>query len=672
MKKLVTCVFSLSMIFIFLSIQAKADGTEQSASVISEKASIDFLDISPRTVDAGANVSFAVFFTNKQGASWTKNTYSVYLEIYDEQKKLLTFTDRISGETDIAPQQNGSIIVTYPIPLSWGGAFYAKAKLNLNNEDVAQSDVQFFSVNPKFAVPTQPEVIQKEEEVKVNGNINLSISSSKSDTSSSNYPMNISAIKGDKFFLGVQGNLAFNSGFPDFQNYLIQLKNKSTNAQVGFFYPFYSELSLSGLRTEGVELGYKGKSSSIKVMNGISQRKDIQYGNFERSVKGARVEFESSDKVFNFGLNYLSAHDNSDPTILLSSFNKPIDNDVLSVNFGAAFFNQTMFAFEYSQSKYDKDTTDASTGVSDDAYKMRISQAKQRYSYDINIYNTGLNFYSVGAFPAKDQRGFDFRTNYKLSKAVSFSTSINRYRNNISGNPLLQTLTNLNQSYGFDFAIKGLPNFTLSFTTSDGKSKETPTALVDFVNNGFNFNTYKKVGSSLLNLSIQKSEYDNKVNPLFNSSNFSESLNISSRLTKSTNINLGMNTSKNKYQSSTSDVRSKFYTAGFSYQPLNSRFLFSFNQNWNTTLQLTTTKVLSSNLHFAWDIKPNSWKFIFDQNGSRSSSPTYTSKSTTSNFELQYSLTSKSILSVQYKTLSQTTGTLEDDNVLSLRYLLSF
>jgi len=672
MKIILAITFSLSMIFIIITNHAKAESKEQSVIVISEKANIDYFDISPRTVDAGANVSFAVFFTNKQGASWTKNTYSVYIEIYDEQRTLLTLTDRISGETDIAPQQNGSIIVAFPVQASWGGAFFAKAKLNLNNEDIAQSDVQSFTVNPKIAILTQPEAIVKEEEMKVTGSINLSVSSSKTDTSSSNYPMNISAIKGDKFFLGVQGNLAFNSGFPDFQNYLISLKNKTTNAQVGFFYPFYSELSLSGLRTEGVELGYKGKSSSIKVMNGISQRKDILYGNFERSVKGARVEYENRNKVFKLGLNYLSAHDNSDPEVLLSTFNKPIDNDVFSLDFGASLFNQTQFAFEYSQSKYDKDTTDASAGVSDDAYKMRISKAKQRYSYDINIYNTGLNFYSVGAFPAKDQRGFDFRTNYKLTKAVSFSTSINRYRNNIAGNPLLQTLTNLNQSYGFDFAIKGLPSFTLSFTSSDGKSKETPTALVDFANTGFNFNTYKKIGSALLNLSIQKSDYDNKVNSLFNSSNFSESLNVSSRLTKSANINLGMNTSKNKYQNTTSDVRSKFYTAGFSYQPMNSRFLFSFNQNWNTTLQLTTTKVLSSNLHLAWDIQPNSWKFIFDQNGSRSLSPTYSSKSTTSNFELQYSLTSRSILSLQYKILSQSPISQEENNVFSMRYLLTF
>lgn len=199
-----------------------------------------------------------------------------------------------------------------------------------------------------------------------------------------------------------------------------------------------------------------------------------------------------------------------------------------------------------------------------------------------------------------------------------------------------------------------------------------PKALVDYMNTGFIFSANKKIRSGTVNFSIKKSEYKNRINELYNSNNFSWSTNVSSALSKSTKITAGINSNNVKHPTGLSDVRSEFYKTGFSFHPRKSRFAVSHNRNWNFTSGKTTTKVFSSNSHMSWDLKPNLWKFIFNQNGTRSLSPSSTSKKMTSSFEFQYSLNSRSIVSLQYKKTYQSPIALIDRNIISSRYLLSF
>lgn len=635
---------------------------------IQQVIQFDTISAYPPSVSAGANVSLSASFFNITNEVISQQDYSMVAELFDKDNKLLTITNPVPGIIPLTPNQISSLTIVYRVPDTYREAIYYKLKFKYRGVTVNETDLNKFDVIPKIS-QTQ------KESVAISGTFNLSYTSKSNQGTPSNIPTELSAHRGENV-LALTGNLVFDDSIPTMQNYQLAYKSEKVTSTAGFFYPTFSDLTLSGQQGEGFGIEFPVmEKSKLSLINIRTHRSDQSSGTYEQNLHGFRWGHASSeDKAW--GFNYYTAKDDAGSVVSNSAAAK---NTVWGFDLKTKPTRTSKFSLDYTISDYDSDTRDGIGSEKETAFKARLSSSKRRANYELTYTYAGAAFQAVGASVPADQKGYDFSSGYKVSPSVSMNLRLGRNTTNVSNDLSRNSLISNSHSLSVNLNKPKLPNVSFSLSNTSARNGYSNLNPTNYSNSALSLGLNQSFGPTNLTVNMSRTDYKDQTLLSHNSRSTSNSFSLNTKVFGDISVSSNFSMSKSTDLFDMSNTKSNVFGIGLNGNTANQRLSYSANLNQNTSRQ-TSLKSTSSSVNFrtSYQLVPDLWNVSYEVSFSNSSNDNGTSDSSSTNnlLSLDYMLTPSNALTIEYNSSSfsdriNSTGNSSDSSI-GMRYLVKF
>ena len=484
-----------------------------SLSYAGDYAEVQLGVATPAIARAGEKVSFQYVIANTGSETWNTGEYSVFIEIYSNEKKILRRLEEIFGTVTVASGRTTVGVISFEVPVDYADIYFYT--VNIKHKDFFLRS-NFYS----FEVISREVVKKAEAGYKLNGNITVSGRKPLTQDIDSNLNLNLAGK-----IAGTNVNASTNIG-QGYQTYLFSVLGKAYSVSAGNISTNFSSLTLSGMTLKtGVNASFdlsEPTSSIAKKFEPVvvfaqsvspKEGTEIADGAYVQYLIGGRCPIEFNDGT-SLGVSIIDVFDHSNSILIPGPNLKPQTNLVIGVDYGKRFSENLNIGLEAGLSQYDADASDVTSGNFD--FSASVSPVVQFGNFGINtrLVYAGPDYRSLGSpSVAKDRTGGDCSLNYPF-KYFSPTLGAGFYADNVQNNPAKTTLHSISASAGTGINIPKVPlNFNYTFSRMINPSAATVDNFTNGYSAGLNYSLPRGLGfsSTGFNFTTQISDYTDNI-----------------------------------------------------------------------------------------------------------------------------------------------------------------
>jgi len=559
-----------------------------------EQGKIQLSVAAPSPVKAGQKITFMQHIINNGNVTWNPGEYSIYVDIYDKDKKYVRKTDEIVGEVAVAPGDPTVLTLDYDVPKDFIGVYFCRANLKVKGNVVDTGDFVSFRVVPFISIKSTVEKVPVPE-TELNGSLSILYRNQITDGywSYSILGNLIGQAKGSSLSMSADLDLDSVNDF-ERNNFLLSYRGNRANIFAGDIAPDYSEFSLSNMTLFGANVEPNIGIFKFSFIGAQSQEaveaSSTTAGAFARYLYCGKVTTDLLGSKLSF--SYLRGSDDENSISATGIFTTPAENEVFCVGSSVEWLYGFNLGGEFARGKYDSDITDNVSSVEDTSFKIYSKNRVGAFRLDGEYRKVGKDFVSMGnPGLVKDREGFNLLSDYTFN-ILNLSAGYSDYNDNVSDeNKVTTTEKNINGALTLNFPeiFTFAGNYNISSLVNDG----SPSPSVDNYTESYSLSLtfyLKKSGETSIYSSMQPSKFVDRTGQSSDVKTMNITYGINTAVGKKFSINAGKNRTENREIGSGLLTKSDSFSFSLNYQVIKDRLTVSVwssftdrTDNQNTT-----------------------------------------------------------------------------------------